>query len=207
MKTNEEFIAGIYEKAANYIEKEETKSMTPWWKHQAVRFAAAAVFCIAFLGTGMFVFLRGAGNSEALPEQDTMMLSLLHLDGENDPAVLSDVPNLYRTVPFVEKVVLTGTVESVDVEENAIWIELDAGNEEPFTDAVGTRVSIKWDILGDIPAELATGAKVKVTGSLGSYENAASERFGSVQLTLTDAADLWIWVEHENSYRNYGGEE
>ena len=43
MKSNEEFIAGIYEKAASYTEEKETKIVKVNWSSRATKIAAMAV--------------------------------------------------------------------------------------------------------------------------------------------------------------------
>ena len=54
MKSNEEFIAGIYEKAAAYTEEKETKIIQVNWTARATRIAAMLVVCIGLAGFSSF---------------------------------------------------------------------------------------------------------------------------------------------------------
>ena len=46
-----------------------------------------------------------------------------------------------------------------------------------------------------------------VSGVLGTYDKENSEKFGLTQLTVNDLANVWVWTEETQIYRNRDGEE
>lgn len=206
MKSNEEFIAGIYEKAANYVEKDKKTGMHTW-RMSALRIAAAAAVCIGLAGIGTLVLRHGTGTGVGQPENDgiALMSETSEENGQNMG------PANYRMMPEQEEMKLTGTVESVDEKERVLWVLLESWGKAAGTlvseDVQGTLAAIKWEIAESIPAEIATGTKLMAAGEAGTYGNMDSERFGMEQLTLTDIAKLWIWIEKENSYKKYNSEK
>lgn len=205
MKSNEEFIAGIYEKAANYVEKDK-KTETHIWRISALRIAAAAAVCVGLAG-GALALHHGIGNGTEQPGNDGIAL-MSETSGETGQNV---GPANYRMIPEQEEMQLTGTIESIDERERVLWVLLDSWGKAAETlepEAMqGTLAAIQWDITEGIPAELVVGTKLMAAGEAGTYGNMDSERFGMTQLTLTDIAKLWIWIEKENNYKKYNSEK
>lgn len=190
MKSNEEFIAGIYEKAATYTEEKETKIIKVNWVAKATRIAAMAAVCIGLAGIGTLVLGGNNGqNPSGTPEAqgDDYGIALLS-EGEGET---SDSAVQVRIGPVVETVTFTGVVEHIDTEENRIWLKLtfDESAPEHVEDSV---VCIKWDLLEKISDEIAVGTELTATGALSVYENEASEHNGCAELVLTDLTNLTI---------------
>ena len=190
MKSKEEFIAGIYEKAANYAE-EEKKTKAYAWKPAALRIAAAAVICVSLAGISAAAVWHGNG---AKPPEGNDGIALFSAVSEED----NNAPNPidYRMLPVQQEVLLTGILESVDETEGILWIHLETGE----------LAAIAWGILEEFPANLSAGTKLMAAGETGIYGGAKSERYGTTQLTLTDMTNLWIWMEEEHTYKNYNSE-
>ncbi len=206
MKSNEEFIAGIYEKAANYVEKDK-KTEVPAWRMPALRIAAAVAVCIGLAGMGALVLRHGSRAGVGQPGNDGIAL-LSETSEENEQSI--GLVN-YRMLPEQEEMQLTGTVESIDKGERVLWVLLESWGkaaEALEAEAVqGTLAAIQWNMEESIPAEIAVGTKLMAAGEVGTYGNMDSERFGMTQLTLTDIAKLWIWIEKESNYKKYNSEE
>lgn len=207
MKSNEEFIAGIYEKAANYVEKEK-KTEAYRWKTAALRIAAAAALCTCLAGLSAAALWHGNGTE---PPKGNDGIALFSNFSEED-----DAPNpaSYRMLPEQEQVMLTGTLESIDEQEGILWVLLESWDETSETAAehakttaepeVGAVAAIVWNILEEIPTELVAGTRLMAAGEAGTYGGAELARYGAAQLTLTDKASLWLWIEEENTYKNVG---
>lgn len=204
MKSKEEFIAGIYEKAANYAE-EEKKTKAYAWKTAALRIAAAAVVCVSLAGISVAALWHGNGVKP--PKGDDGIALLSETSGENGQPL--DSVNR-RMLPEPEEVTLTGTLESVDEKERVFWVFLESwggvAEESRQEAAQGTLAAIRWDIPEGIPSGLSAGTELMAAGEAGIYGGAKSERYGMAQLTLTDMTKLWIWMEEENTYKNYNSE-
>ena len=195
MKSNEEFIAGIYEKAAAYTEEKEIiiaktgRVNRPQLVARITRIAAMAAVCIGLAGVGALFLGRGTGeNQSKTPEQaaENYGISLSSETGEGAEGAAQ-----FRRTPVAETVTFTGVVTSIDTEQNRIWLKLifdeaaPAGMEESM-------ICIKWDMLEKISEEIGIGAELTATGSLSSYENENSEYNGCAELVLTDKANLEI---------------
>ena len=186
MKSNEEFIAGIYEKAAAYTEEKETKIVKVNWSARATKIAAMVAVCIGLAGAGTLV-LGGSQRGNDAPEMvsEEYGIALLSEDvGEEAGTAMQ-----FRRMPVAEIVTFTGIVDSVDMEEKRIWITLEFDESAP-EHAEGSMVCIKWDMLEEISAEIAEGVRVTATGVLSVYENADSGQNGCAELVLTDMADI-----------------
>ena len=187
MKSNEEFIAGIYEKAAVYKEEKETTIIKVNWVSRVTRIAAMAAVCIGLAGIGSLMF----GNKTAVPNQvpspgnENYGIALTSELGETEGATQ------FRIGPVAETVTFTGVVENIDAKENRIWIKLifDESAPEYAEDSV---VCIRWDMLEPISENIAVGTTVTATGILSVYNNEASEKNGCAELVLTDTANLEI---------------
>lgn len=187
MKSNEEFIAGIYEKAAAYTE--ETKVVKVNFAARAAKIVAMAAVCIGLAGVGSLVLGRGNNqNPGSIPEQtgEDYGIALTSETGDDRNGVTS-----FRIGPVAEIVTFTGVVESIDTEENRIWLKLEFDETAP-ADTAGSVVCIKWDMLEKISEEIMIGTRLTVTGALNQYENEASEYNGCAELVLTNMENLEI---------------
>lgn len=188
MKSNEEFIAGIYEKAAVYTEKKESNIIRTNWTAKASRIAAMAAVCIGLTGIGSLVF--GKGN-EAVPGRVPAPVTEdygIALTSESNEEMAGSAAML-RMGPVAETVTFHGVVTGIDETENRIWLTL--GFDEAAQDSTA-EVCIKWDLLEPISEEISIGTALSATGALSMYINEASEQNGCAELVLTDMANLEI---------------
>ena len=189
MKSNEEFIAGIYEKAAVYTEEKETKVIKVNWTAKVTRIAAMAAVCIGLAGVGSLVLGNGnnRGPSEVpQPGSENYGIALTSELGEDAGGVAQ-----LRIGPVAETVTFTGIVERIDTEENRIWLQLVFDESAP-EHTVGSVVCIRWDMLEPISEEITVGTTLTATGALSQYGNEASEYNGCAELVLTDMANFEI---------------
>ncbi len=189
MKSNEEFIAGIYEKAAAYTEEKVNKKVSSSWVAKATKIAAAVAVCIGLTGVGALVLGRAAGqNLSSTPEQtgESYGIALSSETGDNQGNTAH-----FRSGPTAEFVTFTGVVESIAAEENRIWVKLLFDETAP-EEAQESIICIKWDMLEQIGEEIKVGTELTATGVLSIYENEASEHHGCAELILTDRENLEI---------------
>lgn len=189
MKSNEEFIAGIYEKAAVYTKEKETNGIKVNWVARATRIAAMLAVCIGLAGVGSLVL--GKGNEPVpskvpMPDAENYGIALSSETGEASGTAAN-----FRIGPTAETVTFTGVVEEVNAQENRIWLKLVFEENAPET-TEGSMVCIKWDMLEPINEEITVGTTLTATGALSVYENEASEKNGCAELILTDVANLEI---------------
>lgn len=186
MKSNEEFIAGIYEKAAAYTEK-ENESRKKDWKTGILRTAAAAILCVGLVGAGTWTLGRNSDTPEPASEftNENADIALLSVLDEQDGTVQ------HRIGPVTETVTFTGLIESIDIVEKRIWIKLVF--EETAPESVeNSIVCIKWDMLENISEEISVGAELTATGTLSQYRKRGSVYDGCAELVLTDMENLTI---------------
>ncbi len=189
MKSNEEFIAGIYEKAAVYTEEKETKVMKVNWTAKVTRIAAMVAVCIGLAGVGSLVLGNGSNRipSEVpQPDNGDYGIALTSELGEDASGIAQ-----FRIGPVAETVTFTGIVERIDTEENRIWLQLVFDESAPEY-ADGSVVCIRWDMLEPISEEIAVGITLTATGALSQYGNETSEHNGCAELVLTDMANFEI---------------
>ncbi len=193
MKSNEEFIAGIYEKAATYTEEKEIKIVKVNWVAKATRIAAMVVVCIGLAGVGSLALRNGNGmvpGEVPQPGSEDYGIALTSEFGEESGEAVGGATQ-FRMVPVAETVTFTGVVESIDTEEKRIWLKLLFDESAPLY-AEGSIVCIRFDILEPISEEIKVGATLTATGALSQYENEASEWNGCAELVLTDMTNLDI---------------
>ncbi len=173
MKSNEEFIAGIYEKAAVYTEEKETRVVKVNWVAKATRIAAMAAVCIGLAGVSSLVLGKGNNVPSQVPQpgNENYGIALSSETGDD----LGGAAQL-RIGPEAETVTIDGVVESVDFEEKRVTIKLLS------EDSV---ITIKWDMMEPISEEVIPGVQLSVTGTLSEYN-------GYTELVLTDIANLEI---------------
>ena len=190
MKSNEEFIAGIYEKAAVYTEEKDTKIIKVNFAAKAARIAAMVVLCVGLAGAGVLALGRNGGKTpNGISEQasEDYGIALLSEDGDEN----ADSAVQFRISPVSEIVTFTGVVEEVDAEESRIWLRLIFDETAPAS-AKDSMVCIRWDVLEKIGEEIQVGTELTATGALSMYENETSENNGCAELVLTDMANLEI---------------
>lgn len=186
MKSNEEFIAGIYEKAAAYTEKEK-ESRKNDWKTGLLRTAAAVIVCAGLVGASAWTLGRNAN----VPEQTSEVtgedsgIALLSVPNEPDGAVQHRIGSVTETVTF------TGVVERIDTVEKRIWLKLVFEETAPES-TENSIVCIKWDMLENISEEISVGAELTATGTLSQYRNSEAAYDGCAELVLTDMENLTI---------------
>lgn len=204
MKSNEEFIAGIYEKAAVYTEENKTGSYEMSRRKQNIakltRIAAMAAVCIGLAGASALVFGKNS-NPNDTTEQPAKEYGIALTSEQGEEA--GGAAMQFRMVPVAETVTFTGVVESVDIEEKRIWLRLEFDETAPADYEADSIVCIRWDMLEEISAEVKAGVRLQATGALSMYEKEGSEHDGCAELILTDTANLWQWIEELNDFRNY----
>lgn len=194
MKSNEEFIAGIYEKAAVYTQEQQNRIKKVNTSSRAIKMVATIAVCVGLASVGNFVWNQSRGNTQ---EHGISLLS--ETDGESvEPGVA-----FHRIGPVQDYAVFTGTVESIEEQEKVIWLTLE------FTQEVqdDTLVAVRFDILEEISKDICVGRKLMVSGVLGTYEKGDSKRVGLTQLTVNDLTNVWLWIEETGKYQNKDGEE
>ncbi len=197
MKSNEEFIAGIYEKAAVYTEEKQENIIKVNSSYRAMKMVAMLAVCVGLVGAANVVL-----NSDRTTKnmEDEYGIALLSETGEQ---IVEPGTAFHRMGPAQEYATLKGTVESIEENEKLIWLKLE------FTEGIQDEamVAVRFDILEEIDTEICVGKKLMVSGVLGTYENEESKRFGLTQLTINNLADVWLWEEETENYRNKDGEE
>lgn len=175
MKSKEEFIAGIYEKAATYTEEKENNVIKINWVARATRIAAMATVCIGLAGVGSLVL--GNGNRQGQPNRQTENADAgIALTAETGEHAETATP--LRIGPSKETATFSGVVTNVSAEEKLIWMELVFDASLP-NQVEGTRVCVQWDFLEPVAKEIVVGAKLTVSG-------AVSQDGDTVKLVLSE---------------------
>mgnify|MGYP003303847744 CR=1 FL=1 len=195
MKSDEEFIAGIYKKAEVYTEEKENKIRKVSISSRVMKMAAMIVVCVGLVSVANIVL-----HQENKHTTEDYGIALLSETGEQaiEPGVA-----FHRMGPAQEYATFKGIVESIEEQEKIVWIKLEF-TEEMQDEAL---VAVRFDILEEIDTEICVGKKLIVSGVLGTYENEISKRFGSTQLTVNNLADVFLLVEEIGNYQNKNGEE
>ncbi len=195
MKSNEEFIAGIYKKAEVYTEEKENTIRKVSVSSHVMKMAAMIAVCVGLVSVVNVVLHQENKNTT----QD-YGIALLSETGEQaiEPGVA-----FHRMGPAQQYATFKGVVESIEKQEKIVWIKLEF-TEEMQDEAL---VAICFDVLEEIDAEICVGKKLIVSGVLGIYEKEQSERFGLTQLTVNNLTDVWLWIEETETYRNKDGEQ
>ena len=195
MKSNEEFIAGIYKKAAVYTEEKENIVKKVSVSYRAMKMVAMLVVCVGLVSIANVVL-----NQDNQQIKEDYGIALLSETGEQgaEPGVA-----FYRMGPAQQYATFKGIVESINEQEKIVWIKLEF-TEEMQDEAI---VAVRFDVLEEIGTKICVGTKMIVSGVLGTYENEESKRFGLTQLTVNDLANVWLWTEEIGNYKNKNGEE
>ena len=195
MKSNEEFIAGIYEKAAIYTEEKENTVRKVTISSYAIRMAAMLAVCVGLVSVANVVL-----HQEKEHIKEDYGIALLSETGEE--AVQPGVA-FHRIGPAQEYATFKGTVESIEKQEKLVWLKLEF-TEEMQEEVI---VAVRFDVLEEIDTNICVGKKLIILGALGTYENEDSKRFGFTQVTVTSLADVWLWIEETEIYQNKNGEQ
>ena len=176
MKSNDEFIAGIYEKAAVYTEEKETKVINVNFAAKALRTAAMVVLCLGLAGVGVMTL---DGKNGQIQEENYGIT--LTAETEEQGMAMAGAAQL-RIGPEAEFVTFTGVVKEVSAEDNRIWLTLLFDEDAPMW-VEGSEVCIRWDMLEPISEEITAGVTLKAYGALSEYN-------GYAELVLTDCLNL-----------------
>ena len=203
MKSNEEFIAGIYEKAAVYKEESTVTSEEAARKKRLTRvtkIAAMVAVCVGLAGVSAMTFGKGRNQTDDMG-QTTQEYGIALTSEQSEE--MDGAKRQFRMIPVAETATFTGVVESVDLEEKRIWLKLEFEEDAPKEYEEGSMVCIYWDLSENIRPEVVPGVRLRVTGALSVYENEASKQYGCAELVLTDIKNLWQWMEEDSDFRNY----
>ena len=208
MKSNEEFIAGIYEKAAVYTEEKETKIRKVPVVSRGMQIVAMFAVCLCLAGAGGLIF-DNTGNEGSIPENqgENYGISLLSSEGEGDGIPMAQGRTMDGTI-HPELTTVWGTVEKIDHEACILWLRLgyseDAGMDQiPAEERV--LIPVKWEF-GRLPSEIEAGAKLQVGG-----EPVTEGVPGGTDwmMLVSERGRISMWMEEISDYRNFetGNEE
>lgn len=187
MKSNEEFIAGIYEKAASYTEEKKTNIIRVNFAARAMKIAAMFVVCLGLAGVGMMTL----GNSGETPQNGNDGIALLS-EGEMPFSVPEP-----RVLP--ELSYLDGEVEAVDAEHRIVFLRLCDMNTEVTSTSKPALVVVRFGEGVDVIDKLCVGMQIKVGGV--TFENGyQTETGGYTLLMITREQDFFVWSEESEKY-------
>ena len=187
MKSNEEFIAGIYEKAASYTEENNTKILRVNFAARAAKIAAMFAVCLGLAGVGAVTL----GNSGNTPQ------------GGNDGIALSSDEGTPFQIPeprvLPELRYLDGEVETVDAENKMIFLRVQNMENEETSDGAEMRVAVRFAEGVDLIDKLCKGMQIKVGGAAfeGGYLTPDSEY---TLLLVTREQDFFVWSQESETY-------
>lgn len=187
MKSNEEFIAGIYEKAASYTEENNTKILRVNFAARAAKIAAMFAVCLGLAGVGIMTL--GSNGNGTQGGNEGIALS-------SDEGTPFQIPEP-RVLP--ELSYLTGEVESVDTENKMIFLRLQNMESEETSDEAGVLVVVRFAEGVDLINKLCKGMQIKVGGATfeGGYLTPDNEY---TLLLVTREQDFFVWSEESSTY-------
>ena len=187
MKSNEEFIAGIYEKAASYTEEKETKIIRVDFAARAMKIAAMFVVCLGLAGVGVM----SLGGNGQMPEGGNGGISLLSENGE--PFEIPE-PRILPELSYLD-----GEVEQINTENNVVFLRLRNMAEEATPASERALVVVRFDEGVNVIDKICTGMQIKVGGA--TFENGYLTETGSYTLLfVTREQDFFVWVEESETY-------
>lgn len=193
MKSNEEFIAGIYEKAAAYTEEKEKKVIRVNFAARAVRIAAMFAVCLGLAGVGIML----PGNPDETPDEGGTA-GIARMSDEGMPLALSG-----RMIP--ELSYLEGEVEELKEEEQIAFVRLRIAGENAAPASERALVAVRLETEENLRLEdvIWIGMQIKVGGTTleRGYRTEAAEY---LLLTVTTKGHIWIWSEESGEYINLG---
>ncbi len=150
MKSNEDFIAGIYAKAEHYTEEKVTKPSNIIPFRRVLQVAAMFTICLGLAGAGIMTLRNGAGDKTPSGDHGISMMSL-------EDEFSSDLINSR----MVKEMTLVGTVREIITETNTIWLyPAESMEGETYTQIPVTFAN------GEFTKELSVGVTVEVTGRI-----------------------------------------
>ena len=187
MKSNEEFIAGIYEKAASYTEEKETKIIRVNFAARAMKIAAMFVVCLGLAGVGAMM-LPGIGQTPQGGNEGIALLS-----GEDVPSLVPE-PRILPEISYLD-----GEVEKIDAENMVVFLRLRNMAEEATTASERALVVVRFAEGVDVIEHLATGMQIKAGGT--TFESGYLTPDGAYLLLLvTREQDFFVWSEESKQY-------
>ncbi len=187
MKSNEEFIAGIYEKAASYTEENETKIIRVNFAARTTKIAAMFVVCLGLAGVGVMTL----ENYNQTPQGGNEGIALLSEEGDDlgnpEPRILPELSYL------------DGEVESIDTEHNLIFLRLRDMSAEEVPALERAMVVVRFAEGVNVIEKLRLGMQIKVGGATfeGGYQ---TEEGGYTLLMVTREQDFFVWSEESEKY-------
>lgn len=212
MKSNEEFIAGIYEKASRYVEAEQTEKTEKTKKTEkgknliffgnyVVRLAAMLVLCAGIAGVGVIAFFGNKHDDIGNGEIGINIVQMSETEGQSPVKV-------QRFLSDDETDNIIGIVADIDTEKKLIIVKLQADDNTPAVSTTGIsqysynddgKIVICLADLADIISNISIGTKIKVEGNDDDLAQGINEK----SITLTDLSALWIWKDDVGNYINY----
>lgn len=187
MKSNEEFIAGIYEKAASYTEEKETKIIRVNFAARAMQIAAMFVVCLGLAGVGVMTL----GNSGGTPQGGNEGVSLF---SEDDMPFAVPEPRIIPELSYMD-----GEVEVIDAENNVVFLRLRNMDEEETSADTRALVVVRFGEGVKLIDKLCTGMQIKVGGA--AFEDGYLTVDGEYTLLLvTREQDFFVWSEESREY-------
>lgn len=187
MKSEEEFIAGIYEKASAYTEEKQHKVMTLNFSKKVSGMAAALAVCLCLAGiSGSMLHPEGPA------EQGMPGTSRMAGEQDNGIAMHSDDAELLAEIPFVtgevclKEVSLKGTVKEFKEEEQIALVLLESFGEKKFSETQAVVAAIRFTITEKLYEEkLAPGIRLEVCAKMTEevYKTAEEENLLLFEVT------------------------
>lgn len=225
MKSNEEFIAGIYEKASRYVEVEQKQQTEPkehmepkkhmeskehmepkgrklfFYGNYVVRLAAMLVLCAGITWVGVIAFFGNKHDDTATGEKGIDIVRMSETEGQSPVKV-------QRFLSDDETDNIIGIVADIDTEKKLIIVKLQTDDKTPAVSTTGIsqysynddgKIVICLTDLADIISNISIGTKIKVEGN----DEDLAQGINKKSITLTDLSSLWIWKDDIGNYINY----
>jgi len=189
MKSNEEFIAGIYEKAASYTEEKETNIIRVNFAARAMKIAAMFVVCLGLAGIGIMT-LGTAGRGQT-PDGSNDGIAL---SSEDDTPFQIPEPRLIPELSYVD-----GEVESIDAEHEVVFVRLRDMNREETPAEERALVVVRFAEGVDVIENLSIGMQIKAGGAT-FEEGYQTQDGGYMVLLVTREQDFFVWSEESFNY-------
>lgn len=189
MKSNEEFIAGIYEKAASYTEEKETKIIRVNFAARAMKVAAMFAVCLGLAGAGVMTLGNVGRGQNPNGANDGIALS-----SEDETPFQIPEPRLIPELSYAD-----GEVESVDTEHGVVFLRLRDMNKEETPAEERALIAVRFAEGVDIIGNLSIGMQVKAGGAT-FEEGYQTENGGYTVLLVTREQDFFVWSEESMNY-------
>lgn len=204
MKSNEEFIAGIYEKAAAYQEESTSnRFMFSSW-NKVLQMAAMLVICIGIAGVGIFAWRENG----AKPQNAPQIMNVTENGNATETGNIAETGNVAETglaptlaiaerqgvnlaiapAAYAETLMVSGVVERIQTQDNRVWITLSEDAGEEFVR--GSMVCVLFDLEEPVDTLFLEGTSITVNGEVSQYQE-------YTQLTIRDLSNLVIWESND----------